>query len=82
MGLRPEQGRRCQSPRCPKILDPYFISKPSAIWTQFPEARLLLRQGGFGVCFSDNANNLWLATLVTLKNMWWGFLVGHEPRAS
>ena len=60
----------------PGILDPYFISKPSAIWTSFLRLGCLSDQAGFSACFSANANNLWLATLVTLKNMWWGFVTG------
>ena len=60
----------------PSILDPYFISKPSAIWTSFLKLGCFSDKAGFGVCFSNNSNNLWLATIVTLKNMWWGFLGG------
>jgi NitT/TauT family transport system permease protein len=60
----------------PSILDPYFISKPSAIWRSFLKLGCLADKEGFLACFNDNANNLWLATLVTLKNMWWGFLWG------
>jgi len=60
----------------PKILDPYFIAKPSLIWQSF------LRLGCFGdpagvlACIKGTDNNLWTATLVTLKNTWWGFLFG------
>jgi NitT/TauT family transport system permease protein len=60
----------------PKILDPYFISKPTAIWTSFLKLGCFSDPRGFGACFDANANNLWLATMVTLKNMWWGFLWG------
>jgi NitT/TauT family transport system permease protein len=63
-------------PWVPKILDPYFISKPSAIWTSFLKLGCFSDKAGFAACFADNANNLWLATAVTLKNMWWGFLWG------
>ena len=36
-----------------------------------------LRPGdGFVACLGVDDNNLWLATLVTLKNTWWGFLFG------
>jgi NitT/TauT family transport system permease protein len=63
-------------PWVPKILDPYFISKPSAIWTSFLKLGCFSDKAGFATCFADNANNLWLATAVTLKNMWWGFLWG------
>jgi NitT/TauT family transport system permease protein len=63
-------------PWVPKILDPYFISKPSAIWTSFLKLGCFADNSGFAACFHENPNNLWLATLVTLKNMWWGFLWG------
>ena len=60
----------------PSILDPYFISKPSAIWTSFLKLGCFTDPRGISACFDANANNLWLATAVTLKNMWWGFLWG------
>jgi NitT/TauT family transport system permease protein len=60
----------------PSILDPYFISKPSAIWKSFLKLGCFADPNGFRACFDANSNNLWLATLVTLKNMWWGFLWG------
>jgi NitT/TauT family transport system permease protein len=63
-------------PWVPKILDPYFISKPSAIWVSFLRLGCFVDPNGFSACFHENANNLWLATLVTLKNMAWGFLWG------
>lgn len=63
-------------PFVPSILDPYFISKPSAIWTSFLKLGCLNDPAGFVACFNKNSNNLWLATLVTLKNMWWGFVTG------
>jgi NitT/TauT family transport system permease protein len=63
-------------PWVPKILDPYFISKPTAIWRSFLKLGCLADSAGFVSCYHENANNLWLATLVTLKNMWWGFLWG------
>ncbi len=63
-------------PFVPSILDPYFISKPSAIWTSFLKLGCLSDPAGFVACFNKNSNNLWLATLVTLKNMWWGFVSG------
>jgi NitT/TauT family transport system permease protein len=59
-----------------KILDPYFISKPSAIWRSFLRLGCLADPAGFTACYRENANNLWLATLVTLKNTCWGFLWG------
>lgn len=63
-------------PWVPTILDPYFISKPTAIWRSFLKLGCLADSAGFMSCYQENANNLWLATLVTLKNMWWGFLWG------
>lgn len=60
----------------PSILDPYFISKPSAIWKSFLKLGCFADRAGFIACFNENPNNLWLATIVTLKNMWWGFLWG------
>ena len=63
-------------PWVPKILDPYFISKPSAIWRSFLRLGCLADRVGFAACWRENGNNLWLATLVTLKNMCWGFLWG------
>lgn len=60
----------------PSILDPYFISKPSAIWTSFLKLGCFSDKGGVAACMAANPNNLWLATAVTLKNMWWGFLWG------
>lgn len=63
-------------PLVPSILDPYFISKPSSIWTSFLKLGCFADKAGFTACFDRNPNNLWLATVVTLKNMWWGFLGG------
>jgi NitT/TauT family transport system permease protein len=63
-------------PWVPKILDPYFISKPTAIWASFLKLGCFADKAGFTACFNENPNNLWLATLVTLKNMGWGFLWG------
>jgi sulfonate transport system permease protein len=60
----------------PSILDPYFISKPTAIWKSFLKLGCFADRAGFAACFNENPNNLWLATVVTLKNMWWGFLWG------
>jgi NitT/TauT family transport system permease protein len=60
----------------PSILDPYFISKPTAIWRSFLKLGCLADPAGFTACFNENPNNLLLATVVTLKNMWWGFLWG------
>jgi NitT/TauT family transport system permease protein len=63
-------------PWVPKILDPYFISKPTAIWASFLKLGCFADKAGFSACVAENPNNLWLATGVTLKNMWWGFLWG------
>lgn len=63
-------------PFVPSILDPYFVSKPSMIWTSFLKLSCLSDRAGFGACFARNENNLWLALSVTLANMWWGFLFG------
>jgi NitT/TauT family transport system permease protein len=60
----------------PKILDPYFVAKPSLIWQSFLRLGCFADAGGFAACIKGNDNNLWLATLVTLKNTWWGFLFG------
>ena len=51
-------------PWVPKILDPYFISKPSAIWRSFLRLGCLAYKAGFAACTRENSNNLWLATLV------------------
>ena len=69
----------------PDLFDPYFISKPSEIWSGF----LLLgcfknslgvwngwSNGEFGRCMVKFDNNLWFATWVTLKNTFFGFLTG------
>lgn len=69
----------------PGFLDPYFISEPSEIWTQLlrlacftsPTGEWLIGQdGAVGACLASDDNNLWLATLVTLKNTLWGFAIG------
>jgi NitT/TauT family transport system permease protein len=69
----------------PGILDPYFISKPSEIWRSFlrlgcfTDRRgvwLPFDQGGVLACLANDPNNIWAATLVTLKNTWWGFVGG------
>ncbi len=69
----------------PDLFDPYFISKPSEIWSGF----LLLgcfktslgawngwSNGDFGRCMVKFDNNLWFATWVTLKNTFFGFISG------
>ena len=60
----------------PKILDPYFISKPSAIWTSFLRLGCFSDPAGILACDAAQSNNLWRAMAVTLKNTWWGFLWG------
>ena len=63
-------------PFVPSFLDPYFISKPSAIWTSFLKLSCISEMAGMGVCLDKNQNNLWIALAVTLKNMLWGFVFG------
>jgi len=60
----------------PKILDPYFVAKPSQIWQSFLRLGCFSDPIGFAACVQNSDNNLWVATLVTLKNTWWGFLLG------
>jgi sulfonate transport system permease protein len=69
----------------PDLLDPYFVSRPADIWARFLRMACLVdRSGawtigqtaGFWACLGRTENNLWIGTLVTLKNTFWGFLVG------
>ena len=69
----------------PDLLDPYFVSRPSDIWARFLRMACLVdRSGawtvgqasGFWACLGHSENNLWIGTLVTLKNTFWGFLFG------
>lgn len=60
----------------PKILDPYFVAKPSLIWQSFLRLGCFSAPAGVVACIGATDNNLWTATLVTLKNTWWGFLFG------
>jgi NitT/TauT family transport system permease protein len=69
----------------PDLLDPYFISRPTEIWQRYLRMACLTDRnglwlpsvaGGISECTAANENNLWIATLVTLKNTFWGFLVG------
>jgi NitT/TauT family transport system permease protein len=69
----------------PDLLDPYFISTPSEIWrrllrlgclTDRNDNWLIGQSGGVAACLARTSNNLWMATLVTLKNTFWGFAVG------
>src|SRR3569623_232331 len=63
-------------PYVPKILAPYFVAKPSLIWGSFLRLGCFSDASGFLACIKANDNNLWVATLVTLKITWWGFLFG------
>jgi NitT/TauT family transport system permease protein len=69
----------------PDLLDPYFVSKPSEIFQQFLilgciKSRLGVFNGwfngDFARCMAHTENNLWVATAVTLKNTFFGFLAG------
>jgi NitT/TauT family transport system permease protein len=63
-------------PYWPTILDPYFVATPAQIWHSFLKLGCLEQPDQFVACLRQNENNLWYATLVTLKNTWWGFLFG------
>jgi NitT/TauT family transport system permease protein len=69
----------------PDLLDPYFISKPSEIFEQFLILSCLKSKlgvfngwfnGDFAKCMTRTENNLWVATSVTLKNTFFGFVTG------
>jgi NitT/TauT family transport system permease protein len=68
----------------PGILDPYFISKPSEIWQRFlalscfgdAQGQWHFFDDAMNACLARNRNNLWIATAVTLKNTFWGFVLG------
>ncbi len=69
----------------PDFLDPYFVSRPSEIWARFLRLACLVdrtgtwtlgREGAFAACLAQSQNNLWIGTLVTLKNTFWGFVAG------
>jgi len=69
----------------PDLLDPYFISKPSEIFEQFLMLSCLKSKlgvfngwfnGDFAKCMARTENNLWVATAVTLKNTFFGFITG------
>lgn len=69
----------------PTVLDPYFVSKPSIIFNRFLELSCLsLPKGGsaftdwsgFAACVGSPKGSLWTHTLATLRNTFWGFLVG------
>lgn len=79
-GLSPEWQRALTI----MVLEPFFISQPSDIWERFlvlacfesREGEWLLGTGGFTECLADRPNNLWYATWATLRNTFWGFVVG------
>jgi NitT/TauT family transport system permease protein len=69
----------------PDLLDPYFVSKPSEIFQDFLVLSCITSKmgvfngwsnGDFGRCMARFDNNLWVATAVTLKNTFFGFLTG------
>jgi len=69
----------------PDLLDPYFVSKPSEIFEHFLILSCLKSKlgvfngwfnGDFAKCMARNENNLWIATAVTLKNTFFGFVTG------
>ena len=69
----------------PDLLDPYFVSKPSQIFEQFLILSCLKSKlgvfngwfnGDFAKCLARTENNLWVATGITLKNTFFGFVTG------
>jgi NitT/TauT family transport system permease protein len=69
----------------PDMLDPYFISKPSDIFQNFLTLSCIKSKlgvfngwfnGDFAKCMARTDNNLWVATGVTLKNTFFGFITG------
>ena len=69
----------------PDLLDPYFISKPSDIFENFLILSCIKsktgvfngwQNGDFAKCLARNQNNLWVATAITLKNTFFGFVTG------
>ncbi len=69
----------------PDLLDPYFVSKPSEIFEHFLLLSCLKSKmgvfngwfnGDFAKCMARNENNLWIATAITLKNTFFGFVTG------
>jgi NitT/TauT family transport system permease protein len=69
----------------PDLLDPYFISKPTEIFEHFLILSCLKSKlgvfngwfnGDFSKCMARTDNNLWVATGVTLKNTFFGFVTG------
>ena len=69
----------------PDLLDPYFVSKPSDILDNFLILSCIKSKlgtfngwlnGDFAKCLTRNENNLWVATGITLKNTFFGFVTG------
>jgi len=69
----------------PDLLDPYFISRPSDIFENFLILSCLKSKtgifngwfnGDFVKCLAQSQNNLWVATAITLKNTFFGFVTG------
>jgi len=69
----------------PDLLDPYFVSKPSEIFDNFLILSCIKSKmgtfngwlsGDFAKCLARNENNLWIATGITLKNTFFGFVIG------
>jgi NitT/TauT family transport system permease protein len=69
----------------PDVFDPYFVSRPTEIWRQFLRLSCLtnrtgawtsLSSGEFSACLARYENNLWKATEVTLRNTFFGFILG------
>jgi NitT/TauT family transport system permease protein len=69
----------------PDLLDPYFVSKPSEIFERFLILSCIKSKlgifngwsdGGFGRCMARFENNLWVATAVTLRDTFFGFVTG------
>ncbi|WP_316224963.1 MULTISPECIES: hypothetical protein [unclassified Bradyrhizobium] len=65
------------------LLAPYFVFKPSEIFEHFLIPGCLKSNlgvfsgwfnGEFGRCMARSENNLWIATAVTLKNTFFGFV--------
>jgi NitT/TauT family transport system permease protein len=69
----------------PNLLDPYFVSHPSRIWERFLRLGcftdragnwLFDTDGAVMACLTNNPRNLWLQTIATLRNTFWGFAAG------
>ena len=67
----------------PGILNPYFISRPSAILARFLDLGCFAgTDGGFAQCLLHDDQNLWMQTAATLRNTMWGFVAGSTLGAS